>query len=204
LPIAVALVFALVFSGLSWFAALYTVLGRAFAFGLGLELARLLSLPPKSITNTGLFKQGGIIGWVLAVFSVIGLLLGLGWLAVLYAVPRPHPASTDTEAFVALAANTVLVPLVFALGIWITRPSVDSISTKTHTISELKSIISQLAQGSYAFYLLHLGPAANLVYLVAFHNNLLTFLAFWALSVGFNQIVENPILRIIRGKTRFS
>jgi hypothetical protein len=130
-------------------------------------------------------------------------MLVLGTLAPAATILIPYPASPDAGTFLALAANTVWVPVVFAFGIWITRPQASAEPTQLAQASRLEAIITILAKSSYAFYLLHIGPAANLVYLVAFHNNLLTFLALWVLSVGFNQIVENPILRIIRGKRRF-
>jgi peptidoglycan/LPS O-acetylase OafA/YrhL len=132
--------------------------------------------------------------------GVCALLVGLGYLAQHYAGPGLHKASTDAEAWVPLAANTVLVPLVFAVGLWATEGGRWAKAKGPSGV--LNKMITLLAQSSYAFYLAHIGPAAKLVYLLARHNNLLAFVALWILSIVIHKTIEYPILRIVHAKGR--
>jgi peptidoglycan/LPS O-acetylase OafA/YrhL len=120
----------------------------------------------------------------------------------------PHLASTDIEAWLPLTANTVLVPLVFAGGIWLTRPQTNTLhqaigARASHLQAQGVRLLSLLAQSSYAFYLLHLGPVAKLVYLIAAHNNVLAFAALWIVSIVLYKTLEYPILSILTSKGRF-
>jgi peptidoglycan/LPS O-acetylase OafA/YrhL len=188
---------AILFSALSWYAALYTVAGRSFAFVLGVALAKGWQKPTP-------LPKGAWWCWLLAILGLLGLMFYLGTLAP---ITRPHLASTDVEAWLPLTANTVLVPLVFAGGIWLTHPPIKTLhrtmgATASHLQAQGVRLLSLLAQSSYAFYLLHLGPVAKLVYLIAGHNNVLTFAALWIVSIVLHKTLEYPILRILTSKGR--
>jgi peptidoglycan/LPS O-acetylase OafA/YrhL len=75
-------------------------------------------------------------------------------------------------------------------------------TTASHLQAQGVRLLSLLAQSSYAFYLLHLGPVAKLVYLIAGHNNVLTFAALWIVSIVLHKTLEYPILRILTSKGR--
>jgi len=201
LPLALSAGIAISISFIDGYAATYTALGRGFAFVLGLHLARLLIAQEagKKVVQAG--RVRGMLPWAVSVAGVVLLLLALGQLADFYAPAElARPASTDTRHWAALLANAVVVPLVFGAGIWITRAGfLGNVGTPIHAVQQF---ISLLARASYAFYLLHVGPVAQVVYLLAFHNNLLAFAALWGLAVAVHLLVESPLLQIIQANGR--
>lgn len=197
LPWLVAFATAMVAAGIWPYAALYTAAGRGFAFVLGLDLARRWAKTPTEEPGTG-YRLGAA---VLALLGLAGLMLYLGTLAP----PGPHTASTDSGDPQALMTNVIWVPLFFATAVHATRRlTTRETSGAKPAYGALQGLFFLFSQASYAFYLLHVGPLAAGVYLIAGHNNVLTFGLLWILSIGLHLTVERPILRMILAKTRFS
>lgn len=192
LPLMVAALAAVIAVGTWPYAALYTAAGRGFAFVLGLDLARRWAQPTLEAPG----KRFRIIAWVLSGVGLAGLMLYLGTLAP----PGAHTASTDSGDPQALMMNVVWVPLFFAAAVHATRQLSEATLAKQAAYDRLKGFFSLLSQASYAFYLLHVGPLASGVYLIAGHNNVLTFALLWALSIVLHRTVERPILRMITAK----
>jgi peptidoglycan/LPS O-acetylase OafA/YrhL len=196
------MVLALVVSVCSWYGSLYTVLGRSFAFMLGLELAQSWHHRPARPFKPKI--------WFYALLILVSSMFQLGQLAP----DGAHTASTDSTKWYALAANTILIPAAFATLLEITRSEGFLPETSTQNIYAMRlrrwlqskglPLLGLMAKASYAFYLLHVGPAAKLVYLVAGYNNVLAFALLWILSIVIYKTIEYPILRIITSKPRFS
>lgn len=196
LPLLAVGLAAFVAVGLWPYAALYTAAGRGFAFVLGLGLARRWAQP--GAQDPGRLYRGVAI--LLSAVGLAGLMLYLGTMAP----PGAHTASTDSADPQALLANVLWVPLFFAAGVHATRRLGGETSPKPPAYKTLQSAFSLFSRASYAFYLLHVGPLASGVYLVAGHNNALTFVLLWILAIGLHEAVERPILRMIAVKAHFS
>lgn len=197
LPWLVALVAALIAVGTWPYAALYTVAGRGVAFVLGLYLARRWAKHPTQEPATGY----RIVAVVLSLLGLAGLMLYLGT----WAPPGPHTASTDSGDPQALMMNVIWVPVFFATCVHATRRLTLRVTLEgNRPYRALQGLFSLFSQASYAFYLLHVGPLAAGVYLIAGYNNVLTFGILWILSIGLHVTVERLILRMILAKTRFS
>ena len=207
------------------FGAIYTVAGRAFAFCLGVAMAwwgglsqplaptpNSPQLPLRDATQKVAGQEGtscnqrlapplpwrGRGGWGVRgphpqrsplsflywppalALAAIGL-LALGTLAP----EGPRTASTDNTAAGALLANTLAVPLLWAACLALTR----------RAWVPGAAFWQVLAQGSYAFYLIHIGPVAQGVGLVAGSQVLWQFVGLWLVAVALHRLVENPILK---------
>lgn len=196
LPWMVALVAALIVVGTWPYAALYSAAGRGVAFVLGLDLARRWAKHPTQEPSPG-YRMAAA---VLSLLGLAGLMLYLG----IWAPPGAHTASTDSGDPQALTMNVIWVPLFFAAAVHATRKLQPEATLAVNPpYRALQGVFSLLSQASYAFYLLHVGPLAAGVYLIAGHNNVLTFGILWILSIGLHLTVERPILRMILAKTRF-
>ncbi len=173
---------AVVAAAASWlwpFAALYTVAGRGFAFCLGVALARWpLSLHRGRGGNEGASLPS--IRWPLALLLAGAGLLALGTLAP----AGPLTASTDSLAPWALLANTIAIPLVWTACLGLTLGA----RVPGAAFWQL------LAQGSYAFYLIHIGPVARLVGFAVGQQVIWQFVFLWLVAVALHKLVENPIL----------
>lgn len=202
------------------FAALYTVAGRGFAFCLGVALARWNDLANRNVNTPfgsqlsahtplvtsapplpGRGREGwGVRGplnahrgleddegaalpsirWLLALLLAALSLLALGTLAP----AGPFTASTDNRAPMALLANTIAIPLVWAACLGLTQGA----RVPGAALWRL------LAQSSYAFYLIHIGPVGRLVGFVVGQQVIWQFAFLWLVAVALHKLVENPIL----------
>ena len=215
-PLTLSLILALVASAWFPYAALYSVAGRAFGFCLGMAMmrsekpeARGQSLEVRSERQKArdwVFTLGKTLSFplrmALSALVLAGALLALGTLAP----PGFQKASTDSGSWLALAANTIAIPIILAALIAFTKPNrlISNLSPLTSHLSSLTShfslLTSLLGRASYAFYLLHVGPLGNAIQFLSLHNNLLTYLLLWGFSLAIHVSAEYPILRMLSSK----
>ena len=220
LPLTLSLALALAAS--TWFpyAALYSVAGRAFAFCLGMAMMRGGRLEDRGenveVRGQRLEARGErpearvslgktlpfALHLALSAIALAGALLALGTLAP----DGFQKASTDSKSLLALAANTIAIPLILAALISFTKPNPfnSNLSPLTSNLWPLTSHISHLTsllgRASYAFYLIHVGPLGNAIQFLSLHNNLLTYALLWGFSLVVHLSAEYPVLQILSTK----